>query len=107
MVNLNQFMKQAQGMQKKMQEMQEQLANTEYHGKSGGGVVTIVMNGRNEVLRIKIDDSLIKLDEKEILEDLIIAAFNDAKQKLDYESQNSFSSTFGNLGLPSGFKMPF
>lgn len=107
MVNFNQFLKQAQGMQKKMQEMQEQMATREYEGKSGGGLVNIKVNGRGECLRIVIDPSVIKSEEKELLEDLLVAAFNDAKQKLDNESQDSLSSALGGLSVPPGFKMPF
>jgi DNA-binding YbaB/EbfC family protein len=107
MVNLNQFVKQAQTMQKKMQEMQEQMASKEYEGKSGGGLVMIKISGRGECLMVRIDESLIKVEEKEILEDLVVAAFNDAKQKFDSESQDSLSSSFGGLSLPPGFKMPF
>lgn len=107
MVNFNQFLKQAQGMQKKMQEMQEQMANTEYNGKSGGGLVNVTVTGRGEVRSIAIDDSLIKVEEKEILEDLIVAAINDAKEKVDQISQESMSSAFGNMGLPPGMKLPF
>ncbi len=107
MVNVTQFMKQAQTMQKKMQEVQEQIGQKEYVGKSGGGMVTATINGRGECVRMFIDESLIKIDEKEILEDLVVAAFNDAKQKSDSEAQNSLHSTFGGLGLPAGFKLPF
>ena len=107
MVNFNQFLKQAQTMQKKMQEMQEEMATKEYEGKSGGGLVVIAINGRGEALRVFIDPSLIKVEEKEILEDLVVAAFNDAKQKSDNESQNSLSNAFGGATLPPGFKMPF
>lgn len=107
MVNFNQFLKQAQSMQKKMQEMQEQMASTEYSGKSGGGLVHILVNGRGEVRKVTIDPSLLKETEKEILEDLIVAAFNDAKSKVDQDSQDSMSSAFGNIGLPPGLKMPF
>ncbi|WP_316354921.1 YbaB/EbfC family nucleoid-associated protein [Candidatus Trichorickettsia mobilis] len=107
MVNLNQFVKQAQTMQKKMQEMQEQMAGKEYEGKSGGGLVAIKINGRGECLMVRIDESLTKVEEKEMLEDLVVAAFNDAKQKFDSESQDSLSNTFGGLSLPPGFKMPF
>ena len=107
MVNFNQLMKQAQGMQQKMQEMQEQMVNNEYIGKSGGGLISITINGRGEMRKIEIDNSLLKPEEKEILEDLIVAAFNDAKQKADQEAQSSMSGALGNLGLPPGFKMPF
>jgi DNA-binding YbaB/EbfC family protein len=107
MVDYNQFLKQAQGLQKKMQEMQDQMANAEYVGRSGGGLVNITVTGRGEVRKINIDSSLLKPEEKEILEDLIVAAFNDAKQKVDQDSQNSMSNTFGDLSLPPGLKMPF
>lgn len=107
MVNFNQFLKQAQSMQKKMQEMQEQMANTEYTGKSGGGLVHILVNGKGDVRKVTIDPTLLKESEKEILEDLIVAAFNDAKSKVDQDSQSSMSNAFGNIDLPPGLKMPF
>ena len=107
MVNFNQFLKQAQEMQKKMQSMQEQMASTEYSGKSGGGLINVTVTGRGDVCKVEIDPSLLKPDEKEILEDLIVAAFNDAKQKVDQDSQNSMSSAFGGMPLPPGIKMPF
>jgi hypothetical protein len=107
MANFNQFLKQAQSMQKKMQEMQEQMSNTEYFGKAGGGLVHIVTNGRGDVRKISIDPSLLKETEKEMLEDLIVAAFNDVKNKVDADSQNSMTSAFGNIPLPPGMKMPF
>jgi len=107
MVNFNQFLQQAQSMQAKMQEMQEQMGQTEYIGKAGGGLVTMITTGRGEMRKITIDPSLIKPEEKEILEDLIVAAFNDAKSKADADSQNSMTSAFGNISLPPGIKMPF
>ena len=107
MVNFNQFLKQAQEMQKKMQSMQEQMANTEYTGKAGGGLINITVTGRGDIRKVEIDPSLLKPEEKEILEDLIVAAFNDAKQKVDQDSQNSMSNAFGGMSLPPGIKMPF
>jgi DNA-binding YbaB/EbfC family protein len=107
MVNFNQFLKQAQGMQKKMQEMQEQMANTEYTGKAGGNLIVITVTGKGEVKKIKIDHSLLKVEEAEVLEDLIVAAFNDAKNKVDQDSQSSMTNTFGDISLPPGIKMPF
>jgi len=83
MVNFNQFLKQAQSMQKKMQEAQEQMANARYTGKAGGGLVEVIATGKGEVEKISIDESLLKAEEKEMLEDLIKVAFNDAKQKCD------------------------
>lgn len=107
MVNIDQFLKQAQSMQKKMQEMQEQMAGKEYAGVSGGGLVTVELRGNNTMKGIKIDQSLFKPEEKEMLEDLIVAAFNDAKEKIEQESQSSLSSAFGDIPMPPGFKMPF
>lgn len=107
MVNINQFLKQAQGMQKKMQEMQEEIHNKEFIGQAGGNLVKATMKGNNILTKISIDPSLLKEEEKEILEDLIVAAVNDAKKQIDAESQDLFSSGFSSLGLPPGFKMPF
>lgn len=107
MVNLNQFLKQAQTMQKKMQEAQEQMASTKYIGKAGGGLVEIIATGRGEVEKVSIDSSLLKAEEKEMLEDLIKVAFNDAKRKCDEDSQNSLSGALNGLSLPPGFKMSF
>ncbi|KJV92656.1 YbaB/EbfC family nucleoid-associated protein [Rickettsia bellii] len=107
MVNFNQFLKQAQTMQKKMQEAQKQMANTRYTGKAGGGLVEIIATGKGEVEKVSIDASLLKEEEKEMLEDLIKVAFNDAKQKCDADSQNSMSGALSGMSLPPGFKMPF
>ncbi len=107
MVNFNQFLKQAQDMQKKMQEMQEEMVNKEYVGKAGGGLVTVIINGQGHMRKVEIDASLLKVEEKEIVEDLVTAAFNDAKQKSEQESQDSMSNMFGKIGLPPGFKLPF
>ncbi|AJQ52304.1 MAG: YbaB/EbfC family nucleoid-associated protein [Rickettsia conorii subsp. raoultii] len=107
MVNFNQFLKQAQSMQKKMQEAQEQMANARYTGKAGGGLVEVIATGKGEVEKISIDESLLKAEEKELLEDLIKVAFNDAKQKCDEDSQNSLSGALNGMSLPPGFKMPF
>lgn len=99
------LMRQAQEMQKKMQESQEKLANTDFEGNSGGGLVKAVVNGTGTAKKIEIDDSLIKIDEKDILEDLIIAAINDAKKKADESSANSMGDLTGGMNLPSGFKL--
>ncbi len=106
-MNINQIMKQAQAMQKKMVEMQEKLANTEFTGTSGGGAITIAINGKGAMLNISIDPSLVDKDEVEVLEDLIMAAFNDAKKKADASSEDQLSGAMGGLSLPPGFKMPF
>ena len=106
-MDINQLMKQAQVMQKKMKDLQEQIAKKEFQGKSGGGLVIVTMTGNGEMQKISIDPSLLKSDVKEILEDLIIAAYNDAKAKADQESKNSMTGAFGNLaGLP-GMNLPF
>ncbi|MFV9929613.1 MAG: YbaB/EbfC family nucleoid-associated protein [Rickettsia endosymbiont of Haemaphysalis japonica] len=107
MVNFNQFLKQAQSMQKKMQEAQEQMANARYTGKAGGGLVEVIATGKGEVEKISIDESLLKAEEKEMLEDLIKVAFNDAQQKRDEDSQNSLSGALNGMSLPPSFKMPF
>jgi len=107
-MNINQLMKQAQEMQKKMKEMQESISLQEFEGKSGGGLVSITMGGSGEMRKVSLDQSLLKVEEKEILEDLIVAAYNDAKQKADQASQDSMSGAFGNMGgLPAGMKLPF
>ena len=103
-MNINQLMKQAQVMQKKMKEMQEEIASKQYVGKSGGGLVTVSMSGSGEMLKVSLDLSLLKVDEKEMLEDLIVAAHNDAKAKADEDSKRNMSNAFGDLGkLPPGF----
>ena len=105
MVNMNQIMKQAQAMQKKMAEMEEKLANTEFTGSSGGGLVEVKISGKGRINSIKIDPSLVNKDEVDILEDLLKAAFNDAKKKSEDSSEGEMSGMMGGLGLP--FKMPF
>ena len=107
MNNFSDMMKKAQEMQKKMQEMQESLSNLEVEGTSGGGMVKIIMNCKNEVKKIDIDSSIIKNDEKEVMEDLIIAALNDAKSKAEEKSQDKMKELTGGLGLPPGMKIPF
>ena len=107
MNNFSDMMKKAQEMQKKMQEIQDSLSNLEVEGTSGGGMVKIIMNCKNEVKKIDIDPSIIKNDEKEVMEDLIIAALNDAKSKAEEKSQDKMKELTGGLGLPPGMKMPF
>ncbi|MGI6409462.1 MAG: YbaB/EbfC family nucleoid-associated protein [Gammaproteobacteria bacterium] len=100
------LMKQAQMMQEKMQKMQEELANAEVTGEAGAGMVSVVMTGRHDVRRVSIDDSLLE-EDKEILEDLIAAAVNDAVRKIEKNSQDSMASMTAGLQMPPGFKMPF
>lgn len=101
-MNIQKLMQQAQQMQRKMQAAQEGLKTVEVEGKSGGGLVRILMSGVAQVKKVHIDDSLIK-EEKEVLEDLLVAAFNDAKSKVDEEANSAMSDATGGMKLPGGF----
>lgn len=105
-MNIQQIMKQAQAMQKKMEEMQKQLALKEAEGKSGGGLVKVVVTGKSEMKKIEIDAELLKPEEKEVLQDLIIAAYNDAKNKVEDEFNSAMGGLANEMGLPPGFKLP-
>lgn len=94
-------------MQAKMEKMQAEVAALEVEGKAGGGLVTVRMNGKSELLSVKIDPSLFKEDEVEILEDLIIAAHKDARQKAEAETAEKTRAVTAGLPLPPGFKLPF
>lgn len=100
------LMKQAQKMQEDMQKAQEELANLEVTGQSGGGMVSVVMTGRHDVKRVSIDPSLMK-DDKDMLEDLFAAAVNDAVRQIDKRSQERMAGMTSGMSLPPGFKMPF
>jgi DNA-binding YbaB/EbfC family protein len=100
------LMKQAQQMQANMQKMQEEVANMEVEGQAGGGLVKVTMTGRHDVKRVSIDDSVLK-DDKEMLEDLIAAAMNDAVRQLEKVSQEKMSSITAGFNLPPGMKLPF
>lgn len=106
-MNINGMMKQAQAMQKKMMESQEKLAVQEYEGNAGGGAVAVTMNGKGELLKLKISKEMMSPDDVEILEDLIVAAFNDAKKKQTEDSESNMSGLMGGMNLPAGMKMPF
>jgi DNA-binding YbaB/EbfC family protein len=106
MKGIGNLMKQAQQMQANMQKMQEEVANMEITGQSGGGMVKVVMTGKHDVKRVTIDDSLMG-DDKEMLEDLIAAAVNDAVRQVEKETQERFSGMTAGMNLPAGFKMPF
>lgn len=103
---LGNLMKQAQKMQEDMQRAQEEIAAMEIQGQSGGGLVSVVMNGRHELHKVSIDDSLIG-DDKEMLEDLIAAAVNDATQKVEAATRDKMGGLAGGLNLPDGMKLPF
>jgi len=107
MKNINQMMKQAQQLQEKMAEMQERMNQVEMMGMSGGGMVKVTVNGKSEMKSISIDPSLVDPKEVEVLEDLIIAAFNDAKTKIETHVAEEMSKITGGLGLPTGMKLPF
>ena len=100
------LMKQAQQMQENMKKMQEQLASTEVEGQSGAGMVKVIMTCRHDVKRVTIDPSLLT-DDKEMLEDLIAAAMNDAVRRVETTVQEKMSGVTAGLPLPPGFKMPF
>lgn len=100
-------MQQAAEMQKKLKEAQENLANIEVEGTSGGGLVKVTINGKNEIKKVDIDQSLIKPEEKEILEDLIVAAINEGRKKVDETAAEQMKNVTGGMNLPPGFKLPF
>ncbi len=105
-MNINDLMKQAQDMQSKMQKMQEDMTNAEVKGEAGAGLVSVLMTGRHDVKRVHIDESLLK-EDKEMLEDLLAAAVNDAVRKVEAQSRDQMSKMTAGMGLPPGFKMPF
>ncbi|SFQ01696.1 hypothetical protein SAMN05216419_104615 [Nitrosomonas cryotolerans] len=104
--NLGNLMKQAQQMQENMKEMQDKLATVEIEGQSGAGMVKVVMTCRHDVKNISIDDSLIG-DDKDMLEDLIAAAVNDAVRRVESTTQEKMAEITTGLGLPPGMKLPF
>lgn len=105
MKGLGDLMKQAQQVQERMQEMQEEMARLEVTGESGAGMVRVVMNGRHEVRRVEVDDSLLA-EDKTMIEDLLAAACNDAVHKVESAQQEKMSGLASGFGLPFG-KMPF
>jgi len=100
------MMKQAQKMQADMQKAQEEIANMEVEGQSGGGMVKVTMNGRHEVRRVELDDSLME-DDKEMIEDLLAAAVNDAVRRIEQQSTDKMSGITAGMNLPGGLKFPF
>ena len=107
MKKLGHMMKQAQEMQSKMSEMQDKLSELEVTGSSGGGLVEITMSGKHQVKSLKIDESLVDKDNIEVLEDLAVAAINDARTKVDNAVNEKMSELTGGLQLPPGLKLPF
>jgi nucleoid-associated protein EbfC len=107
MKNLTDIMKQVSSMQSRMGDMQAKLENLVITGQSGGGLVKIVMNGKAALQSVTIDPSLMKTDEREILEDLLVAAHADAKSKVEAAAADEMKSVTGGLALPPGLKLPF
>ena len=107
MKDLGELMKQAGAMQAKLKEAQDKIAAMEVEGQSGGGMVKIVLNGKGHCSAVAIERSLMNADEGEVLEDLIAAAINDAKSKLEAEAAEQMKSVTAGLPLPPGMKLPF
>ncbi|RKZ85840.1 MAG: YbaB/EbfC family nucleoid-associated protein [Candidatus Parabeggiatoa sp. nov. 1] len=103
---LGNLMKQAQKMKTDFEEAQKELADLEVSGESGGGMVKVIMTGRHDVRRVEIDPSLMS-EDKEMLEDLVAAAVNDAVRKVEMEGKDKMEGLTGGLGLPPGIKLPF
>jgi DNA-binding YbaB/EbfC family protein len=106
MKNLGNMMKQAQEMQAKMGQLQEQLSQTEMTGAAGGGLVQVTMNGKGELRAVRIDPSMVDPNGVEVLEDLILAAANDAKAKVETYVAGEMQKLTGGLSLPPGFQLP-
>ena len=107
MRNMAGMMKKVQEMQSRMEALQQEMADTEFSAAVGGGAVQVTMTGKGELTALKIDPSLVKEEDVEILEDLILAAHQDAKTKAEALLQEKTQEMMGGLGLPPGFKMPF
>ena len=107
MSDLMGLMKKAAEMQTKMQEIQAELEHIEVEGTSGGGMVTVKLSAKGDLKGVKINDSLLKPGDKEILEDLLVAAHADARRKAETVAQEKMSDLTGGLSLPAGFKLPF
>ena len=105
-MNINELMKQAQGMQEKMQQLQAEAAKTEVTGEAGAGLVQVVMNGRHDVRKVNLDPSLLS-EEKGFLEDLLAAAVNDAVRKVEEDQRKQMEKLTGGMQMPPGFQMPF
>jgi len=106
MFNMGNMMKQAQMMQERLQKAQDEIAKMEVVGEAGAGMVKVTMTGNHEVRRVSIDDSLVG-DDKEILEDLLAAAYNDAQRRIEEQSKEKLSAVTGGMQLPPGMKLPF
>ncbi len=106
MKGMGDLMKKAQQMQEEMQKAQEEAAKAEVTGEAGGGLIKVTMNGRHDVRKVSIDDSLLS-EDREVLEDLLAAAVNDAVRRVDAGQKERVSGMMSGMGLPDNFKMPF
>ena len=106
MTDLNELMKQARQMQEQFQKTQEELANLIVSGESGAGLVRVDMNGRHDVVKVELNESLLT-EEKDVIEDLLAAAVNDVVRKLEDKKKESLGGMAGNFSMPEGFKFPF
>lgn len=106
MANFGNMMKQAETLQRNMQKVQEEIARMEVVGESGGGMVKVTMTGKHEVKRVQIEPAVVG-EDREMLEDLVAAAINDAVRRVETQSQQRMSELMSGLRLPPGFKMPF
>ena len=107
MTDFNKILEKAKELEAKVKESQEKIKNIKVEGSSGGGIIKVLVNGKNEIKSLKIDPTLIKAEEVEVLEDLLIAAINDANKKLKESAANQMSSLSDGIGLPPGMKLPF
>jgi len=106
-MNMSKLMQQAQQMQERMNEMQEKLGDLEVTGEAGGGMVKVTLNGKGEARSVSLDPETVSADDTEILEDLLVAAFNDARGKVETEVGRQTQEAMGGLQLPPGMKLPF
>lgn len=106
-MNINKLMQQMQAMQQNISKAQSELASKIYEGTAGGGLIKIAMDGKGSINKLSIDPSLVNKDEVDVLEDLIIAAYNDVKKKLEEATSSSMSGALGGMQLPPGMKFPF
>ena len=107
MKNLSQMLKQAQAMQSQMADLQAQLGDIEIEGRGGGDMVTVTLNGKGEMRRLRIDPTVLASGDGEVIEDLIVAAHNDARSKVEARTAEEMAKLTGGLNLPEGFKLPF
>src|SRR5690606_8021947 len=103
--NIGNMMKQAQQLQANMQRAQAEIAQLEVTGEAGGGMAKVTMNGKHQVSRVSLDDAIISTDDKDMLEDLVAAAINDAVQKVERTTQEKMSALMGGMNLPPGLKL--